>query len=204
MKSTLSLFLSSTLVLGTASATIAQAQDDGRLQQMREHLGLSEEQVTKLKAVFDEDAPKMKALRDDATLSEAQKRDQMKELSAARREKIGAILTPDQKAKFAEELKKRGGERGGGPGQPPPDGGRRFDELKDKLGLSAAQVEKLKPIMAEEGPKMRALRDDPNATPESKREAMKQSMDRITAELTPEQVEKFKEDMRNRKKPSAQ
>jgi hypothetical protein len=72
--------------------------------------------------------------------------------------------------------------------------------MKEKLGLSDAQVEKLKPILTEEGPKIKAIREDSSASPEAKQEAVKQSMERIAAELTPEQLEKFKAEAQSRKK----
>jgi len=80
------------------------------------------------------------------------------------------------------------------------DAQQRLEALKEKLGLSEAQVEKLKPILAEEALAMKALKEDSNMLPEAKRETMKQSLERISAELTPEQAEKFKEEVLNRKK----
>ena len=174
----------------------APPQDAGRMQEMRQRLGLSDAQVDQLNALFEADGPKMKGLREDASLSDAQKREQLKSLSDVRREKIAAILTPEQRAKAAEEIKRRGG----GPDGNQADGLRRLQAMKEKLGLSDAQVEKLKPILTEEGPKIKAIREDSSASPEAKQEAVKQSMQRIAAELTPEQLEKFKAEAQARKK----
>jgi Spy/CpxP family protein refolding chaperone len=198
MNSRLSLFAFASLFLAATPLVRAQApvQDAGRMQEMRQRLGLSDAQVDQLNAIFEEDGPKMKGLREDASLSDAQKREQLKALSDARREKIAAILTPEQRAKAAEEIKRRGG----GPDGPQADGLRRLQAMKEKLGLSDTQVEKLKPILAEESPKMRAIREDSSASPEAKKEAVKQSMERIAAELTPEQLEKFKAEAQARKK----
>jgi len=194
MKSRIALLALTTLFVGLAP--LAQAQDANRMQEMRQRLGLSDAQVEQLTALFDADGPKMKGLREDASLSATQKREQLKGLSDARREKIAAILTPEQRAKAAEEIKRRGG----GPDSPQAEGLRRLQAIKEKLGLSDAQVEKLKPILTEEGPKMKALREDSSTSPEEKREAAKQSMERIAAELTPEQLEKFKAEVQARKK----
>jgi len=198
MNSRLSLFAFASLFLAAAPLVQAQApaQDAGRMQEMRQRLGLSDAQVDQLNALFEADGPKMKDLRSDASLSDAQKREQLKALSDARREKIAAILTPEQRAKAAEEIKRRGG----GPDGPQADGLRRLQAMKEKLGLSDAQVEKLKPILTEEGPKIKAIREDSSASPEAKQEAVKQSMERIAAELTPEQLEKFKAEAQSRKK----
>ena len=198
MNSRLSLFAFASLFLAATPLVRAQAPvpDAGRMQEMRQRLGLSDAQVDQLNALFEADGPKMKGLREDASLSDAQKREQLKALSDARREKIAAILTPEQRAKAAEEIKRRGG----GPDGPQADGLRRLQAMKEKLGLSDAQVEKLKPILTEEGPKIKAIREDSSASPEAKKEAVKQSMERIAAELTPEQLEKFKAEAQARKK----
>ncbi|MCX8513070.1 MAG: hypothetical protein ORN83_15090, partial [Chthoniobacteraceae bacterium] len=198
MNSRLSLFAFASLFLAATPLVRAQAPvpDAGRMQEMRQRLGLSDAQVDQLNALFEADGPKMKDLRTDASLSDAQKREQLKALSDARREKIAAILTPEQRAKAAEEIKRRGG----GPDGPQADGLRRLQAMKEKLGLSDAQVEKLKPILTEEGPKIKAIREDSSASPEAKQEAVKQSMERIAAELTPEQLEKFKAEAQSRKK----
>ena len=198
MNSRFSLFAIASLFLGAVPLVQAQAppQDAGRMQEMRQRLGLSDAQVDQLNALFEADGPKMKGLREDASLSDAQKREQLKSLSDVRREKIAAILTPEQRAKAAEEIKRRGG----GPDGNQADGLRRLQAMKEKLGLSDAQVEKLKPILTEEGPKIKAIREDSSASPEAKQEAVKQSMQRIAAELTPEQLEKFKAEAQARKK----
>ena len=176
-------------------SSVSWAQDGKRLKEMQQRLDLSEAQAEQVRAIFEENLSKMKAVKDDASLSEDQKREQLKELSAARREKLAEILTPEQKAKAAEETKRNPG--GGFRGM---DAQQRLEALKEKLGLSEAQVEKLKPILAEEALAMKAMKEDANMLPEARRETLKQSMERISAELTPEQAEKFKEEFLNRKK----
>ena len=58
------------------------------MQEMRQRLGLSDAQVDQLNALFEVDGPKMKGVREDASLSDTQKREQLKSLSDARREKF--------------------------------------------------------------------------------------------------------------------
>ena len=169
MKSRIALLALTTLFVGLAP--LAQAQDANRMQEMRQRLGLSDAQVEQLTALFDADGPKMKGLREDASLSDTQKREQLKGLSDARREKIAAILTPEQRAKAAEEIKRRGG----GPDSPQAEGLRRLQAIKEKLGLSDAQVEKLKPILTEEGPKMKALREDSSTSPSGPNTSLRSS-----------------------------
>jgi hypothetical protein len=69
-------------------------------------------------------------------------------------------------------------------------------QLKEKLGLTDEQVAKMKPIMAEEGPKLRALRDDKSLSREARQAAFEQSFEKIAAELTPSQREQLREEMR--------
>jgi hypothetical protein len=54
--------------------------------------------------------------------------------------------------------------------------------------------------LAEEAPKLKALRDDKNLSPEEKRAAFNASFERVSAELTPPQREKMREEMRARRK----
>jgi len=87
-----------------------------RLQMMTEQLALTADQQAKLRALFTENAPKMRALREDTTLSPEQRREQMQKLRGEEREKTGALLTAEQKAKW-EQMRQQWGHRGeGGPG----------------------------------------------------------------------------------------
>ncbi len=164
---------------------------------MKERLGLSNEQVDQLRPIVQEEAAKLKTLKDDTTLSEVEKKDKLREIMAGIREKLGAVLTPEQKAKAAEEMRSRNGSRPAGSGN---EAMERLMMMKEKLGLSDEQVEKLKPILAEEAPKMRAVREDQVSSPEDKRKVLRQSMERIAAELTQEQREKMREQAQNRPK----
>lgn len=83
-----------------------------RLDMLSEKLGLSDSQKEQVQKIMDEQQEKMKALKDDESLSKEDKMAKFKEISDEGREKINAILTDDQKAKFAE-MKDRGP---GGPG----------------------------------------------------------------------------------------
>ena len=71
-----------------------------RLKTLTEKLGLSEEQQGKIKTIFATNAPKAKALREDAALSQEDKRAKMGELRKAEAEEIRAVLTPEQQEKM--------------------------------------------------------------------------------------------------------
>ncbi len=116
-----------TLVLWLSLA--AAAQDRGtefRVNQLKQQLGLSDEQTAKVKEIFEKDV-----------------------------ERIREVLTDEQKTKF-DELRRNQGQGGGpfrfGGGQGGFGGGRNFgqmqlDNLKTELGLSDEQVEKIKPLV---------------------------------------------------------
>jgi Spy/CpxP family protein refolding chaperone len=88
-----------------------------RIKHMTETLGLTEDQQTKVKAIFEKNAPAMKELmakgRENLTDEDKTK---MRELFRAQMEEISALLTPEQKEKQKAEFEKRGGPGGRRPG----------------------------------------------------------------------------------------
>ena len=183
-----------------AAISFAEAADPApnrgplaRMEAMRERLALSDQQWEKLQPLLKQEGEKVREILADATLSTEQKRAKAKEVTAAGREQIKELLTPEQRQKLAEEMKSQQAASGG-------DGALRMAELKEKLGLTDEQVSKLKPVLAEEAPKLKALRDDKNLSPEEKRAAFNASFERVSAELTPPQREKMREEMRARRK----
>lgn len=82
-------------------------QRGDRLAMMKEKLGLTAEQVEKLKAIFAKDAEKIKAFREDAALTDEQKREKMRAFFQASMEAVKSVLTPDQAEKWKAEMEKR-------------------------------------------------------------------------------------------------
>jgi len=84
-----------------------------RIKRMTEHLGLTQDQQDKIKAIFAKTADEMKAYHDKgrANLTEDDKT-KIREIMKAQFEEIGNVLTPEQK----EKMKKAREEHGGGPG----------------------------------------------------------------------------------------
>lgn len=77
------------------------------LEKMKTELKLTDEQITKVKAIYAEAAKKKEALK-DSTQDEQKK--QGKELMKATMDKVRAVLTPDQAKKwdaYVEEQKKK-------------------------------------------------------------------------------------------------
>lgn len=71
-------------------------------------LGLSEAQEKQMKTLAEETRTKSEAIRNNASLSDEQKRTQMMDLRKAQHEKRMAILTPEQKKKWEAQVKERG------------------------------------------------------------------------------------------------
>jgi Spy/CpxP family protein refolding chaperone len=90
-------------------------------------LNLTPDQVTQVKAIDEDTWKQMKALRDDASTADADKRAKMMDIRKTSQGKIRALLTPDQQTKFdalqtqmREHRGNRGDGRGDGQGPPPP------------------------------------------------------------------------------------
>lgn len=85
-----------------------------RLKQMREKLGLSDEQVTKIKAIFEAEAQEIRALRkDDNAPPSPEKREQMKGIREKYKAQVDAVLTPEQREKAeAMRAKHADGQKG--------------------------------------------------------------------------------------------
>lgn len=81
-----------------------------------EELNLTAEQKPKVAAVMKEAAEKRKALADDTTLSQDERREKMKAIAEATKAKMKEILTAEQLAKM-EELRKNHPRGEGRPGQ---------------------------------------------------------------------------------------
>jgi Spy/CpxP family protein refolding chaperone len=88
-----------------------------RLATMKETLKLTDEQIQKLKPIFKEEADKLKALREDTSVSQEDKRTKAREAREAFVPKIKAVLTKEQ-AELWEKSRQEQRRGGGQPGQP--------------------------------------------------------------------------------------
>ena len=78
--------------------------------QMKTKLGLSDEQVTKIKAGQAGLQDKIKAIHQDQSLSDTQKKEQVRSAMKQQRDEMQSILTPDQLQKMKAARKTRGAE----------------------------------------------------------------------------------------------
>jgi periplasmic protein CpxP/Spy len=92
-----------------------------RADMLKQNLGLSDDQTSQVKTIFTDSQTKMEALRSNSSLSQDDRRSQMMDIRKAENDKVNALLTADQKTKYAalqEQMRNR--MRGGAPGGPPP------------------------------------------------------------------------------------
>jgi hypothetical protein len=84
-------------------------QDMGRNrgERMKTELGLTEEQAAKMKANREAMGDKFKAIRENKSLSEEQKKEQIKELMKAQKENMKSILTEEQMKKLENMRQQR-------------------------------------------------------------------------------------------------
>lgn len=87
-----------------------------RLKSMTEALTLTADQQAKLKPILEDQAKQQRALRDDAALSDEDRRKKSTALREEFNGKIKAVLTPEQQTKW-EKMRQGGGGRQGGPRQ---------------------------------------------------------------------------------------
>ena len=80
-------------------------------ERMKTRLGLSDEQSAKLEKQRKETGEQMKAIRENKSLTEEQKKEQMKSLHKKNQESMKTILTPEQIEKMKERKGDRKGER---------------------------------------------------------------------------------------------
>ena len=82
-----------------------------RVEVMREQLGLSKEQVAKMKPITERDRAKFKEVAEDKSLSEEDRKAKISEITKASREELWQMLTPEQQEKSKALAAKRKAER---------------------------------------------------------------------------------------------
>ena len=166
----------------------AQRPDGGFLQELSEKLNLTDAQKAAIKPILATEANEIKAVHQDGSLSNEQKQAKVKEIRDNGREKINALLTPEQQKKFAE-MKGDTGNRIREQFQ------NRLAVLAEKLNLTDEQQAAIKPILAIEANDITAVRQDNSLSGEQKQTkiaGIREASDaKINALLTPEQQAKW-------------
>ncbi|HWA33036.1 MAG TPA: Spy/CpxP family protein refolding chaperone [Cyclobacteriaceae bacterium] len=88
------------------------AMETKRIERMKTELSLTDEQVTKLKAISEKSMKNFEQLRNDSTITVAASRARARKLMTDRKAEVKSVLTPAQQTKWAEYKEKRKAERG--------------------------------------------------------------------------------------------
>src|SRR5215469_5933314 len=83
-------------------STMGPMTPEDRLKMLTDKLNLTEDQQAKLKPILEDQSKQMKAIHDDSSLAPADRQAKMKEIHESSIEKMNAILTPDQQAKWKQ------------------------------------------------------------------------------------------------------
>lgn len=201
------LSLVSMIALGTGLA-FAQPPAGGRMQhgqmhgkqmmagKMAKDLNLSEDQKAQLKKVHQEYGAKIKAIKDNDQLTQGEARKQMESLHQAQKAAADKVFTEEQKAKMKDMQERRRGRM-------KEEAAANVARMQVRLGLSEAQVAKVKEQQASMQSKMQALRNNKDLSKEQKKaqveSLMKAHKANMASILTPEQQQKMQEGHRGRK-----
>ena len=160
-------------------------------QRLADELGVTEEQREQLPQIGRTQSEAVRAIRQDDSLSNEEKRAKVRELNQARQDQIRGMLTPDQQQK-SDELRQR---RREGAGERRPRRQGRGQGLGEALDLSEEQREQLGQLRSEQREQIQALRNDESLSTEEKRaktrELRQAQQSRMQEILTPEQQEKL-------------
>jgi Spy/CpxP family protein refolding chaperone len=97
-----------------------RSRAEHRLKELKAKLGLTDAQVQQIKDIFKTQMQQGRALREDDSLSDDDRRAKMMALMKSAHDQVRAILTPAQQQIFDTMPPAGMGPRGRGPGGPPP------------------------------------------------------------------------------------
>lgn len=84
-----------------------------RLETMKTNLGLSDDQVAKLKSLFEEQKAALDPIFQDQSLSPEQRREKARPINQETRQKVADVLTPEQREKMKEIRQQKAAEKMG-------------------------------------------------------------------------------------------
>ncbi len=166
-------------------------------------LDLTAEQQAKLKASRENAKLKMDAIKNDNTLSEAQKKERMEVLRKEQKANMENILTREQKEKMKKAQKERMDKK-----EDRDDNDKKYDKanrdkVKQNNGLSNEQAAKIKAYNQASHQRMKAIKDNPNLTQAQKKERLKEEQkakkEFLNNLLTPDQKKIMKEKKEEKK-----
>jgi Spy/CpxP family protein refolding chaperone len=166
------------------------------MKKMAEKLNLSQQQQDQLKPIFEKQREQAKAIRQDNSLTQDQKKEKMQALHQDFQTQVSGILTPEQQQQVAQ-MKANGREHMRG---------KMGARMAEKLNLSQQQQDQLKPIFEKQHEQMRAIWQDNSLSKDQKKEkmqALRQDFQtQINDVLTPDQQQQWqqmREQMKHRR-----
>ena len=163
-------------------------------------LNLTDAQKIQMKANREEMRAKMDKIRQDATLSEDQKKAKMDALRNEQKQKMESILTPEQKTKF-QEIRKNNPGRQDTSGRS--EGRESKMKMKEELGLSNDQASQLKTLHQSAKSKIEAIKNNSTLTESAKKDQIKAIRESTKTQrktiLTADQEKKMEEMKHHRK-----
>jgi len=193
-----------------------------RLRESLDEVGLSDEQSTKIDAIFAEARGRLESLRGELKdMDGPERREKMMEVMGEYRDQVAEVLNEDQRQQMKQKMdaarerlgdRGPGGERRGAEGEGPGPGGdrpgpdrvakmgERLQKSLDSLDLTEEQKTKAQTIVQELKTTLAAIQEkaktaDTNARKEVK-QALEASREKMKEVLTPEQQETLHEAMR--------
>lgn len=162
-------------------------------------LDLSPEQKIKMKALLEDTKQQRDAIKNDASLSKAQKAQKMQQLKIAQKQKASALLTPEQRAKAKDYLETRKDNNAGNVKNGKASDvqlGKKYQKEIASLDLSQSQKDQLKVYIKDAQQKRDAIKNDASLTPAQKKAKLKvlktDVYGKMEKTLTPEQRAKAK------------
>lgn len=160
---------------------------------MAKDLNLTEDQKAQLKKVHQEYGAKIKAIKDNDQLTQGDARKQIAALHEAQKAASEKVFTEAQKAKLKDMQEQRRGRM-------KEEAAANVARMQVRLGLTEAQVAKVKAEQAGMQSKMQALRNNKDLSKEQKKEQiqalMKAHKTNMSSILTPEQQQKMQQGRR--------
>jgi Spy/CpxP family protein refolding chaperone len=204
-------------------ASIAQSKNQHRLEHKEfrkggmhegagymEKLNLTDAQKTQVKTINEDFRQQMQNLKNQGSLTVDQQKEKRQALAREHRDKLNAILTPEQRKQaeaFKQDFKGKEGDFSEGRKGDFKDGrkgGRddRFSEMTKDLNLTPEQSTKLATLNENFKNNLQSLQQNSSLSKEEKKEQMKSLMQKHKSEmeslLTTEQKKQLKNSMKNR------
>jgi Spy/CpxP family protein refolding chaperone len=156
----------------------------GGFERMAQQLNLSDQQKTQIQGFKQAERQQAASIKDNASLTPEQKREQFKQLRQSTRQQVLGVLTPEQQQQMNALREQHKGMRGGmGP--------------MARLNLTDDQRAKIQPILQSSQQQAQAVRGDTTLSQEQKqaklREIHQGAMSQVKSLLTPEQQQQMQE-----------